>query len=281
MNNKKDYLSYLLIFISLILLITYAFNFQLSFASLFAIQVGSKTGNENSINPGNNTKQEKFSIRLQVKIHLNNTLYLISSKENSILAKIYDMTKQSLVAAAILNNGTFYETKLNLGIYNITIDVSFWLPVATNKQLNALQSTYSVVHVQPKSIILFLNKDKFISVWFEVNSLRPTIANVYDFDGNSILEYEKGEYLTVNTEIKSISYLLENNYTAIFSILYFNKYAIGIAESKDIFVFRDNIEYIFTKYAGPIRSYIDLNNINSVDLYLVLSKTKITDYVNT
>lgn len=261
-------------------MIVFAFNFEFSFASLFPAQNNSVNKNPN--NPNGNPEIQYFVLRVQINIHLQNTENLIKLENGLISMKIYDNVLNSLALTTTLTNDTVYEASLRLGVYNITIIIPFILPtiLVTNQKLNNLQFTYTFFSVYLSNIIVHLDKNKFLTIFLELYNLKPNTVNIYDMDGNSIIEYEKKERIIVNTQANSINEFAQNNYSLFQAILFMNKYASGISERKNIIVANETITYIFDKYVGTIKNYIDITNLTRVDICVILVKTNISDYKN-
>ncbi len=226
--------------------------------------------------PSNTGGNKPFSLEISVISDLptaNPSLRI--SRPDFISIFIYDTIRNTLIKSSnIVPNSTFVSM-LSLGSYNITVILNLQGALKTANITSALETPiFMNLPIRYSNITLFLDSNESIIIDMRYITMKPKIANIYDNDGNGILEYDKGEYMVLTANITSIQDLLNSNYSPLYAIVFLNGYASGLVDYHFIYLINKEIDFFINSY--PIyKTSIDINDLSSILLTLLMIKTEI------
>lgn len=247
------------------LLIT-AFSFQFSFLASAISSI--EKSNPLPIQDGS-SKASKTYYKLEIEIYSNfperdKDFQTLSKRFIDIIVvsdfdnKIKDIRKVS--------SNSLYSAYFEIGIYKIIFNLTVFIPAIIKGAIKNIPFTFKY-----ESIKIILDKDKHFIVYFNYTKIKPEIANVYDFNGNSFLEFQEGEYLVAKSDTEQLSELIDKDFSPGWALLYLNGFAIAYTGTGGVFITRDYALYIFTDYPNYLAD-IDLRQTSNADVILITLK---------
>jgi len=259
----------MLLSLSLILLLFTSLFFNFSFLS-FASYV--KENNSNPPIQNNYVERATQEIRYKLLLIFHHDFkldenFIVISPINFANIKIFDDLTSRLIEERNIGYNNTAEFLLAPGLYQVIISFNFLIPSSNSLsnpiiKMAKLNATYSLkVYLQNDTKV-----ENYISHVFKA----PDFVEIYDYNGNNLIELEYGELVFVqNNRDKNDDLYINGGFMPQWSVFYLNNF--GVFYTRIIPVNPTYLVYLFTNTLLQKTSF-DVKSIKEVKILTIFLK---------